>query len=333
MVKAKLSENIAFIPAITGAVISIFFIRSGFAALFFLLPLGFIGYGWGPKTLWSGLVFAIIGNSLLTLMIGLSFRVPGGDMAWEMLFYISMTAAFSWIILPLDEKSSGFSGAFRLAAGALVCNLVLMGLFTKTFRDPGFQELLNSQIEVIASIYRMGSTADAVAGSLEIDRIMDLLWNFIMRGGSLFTALLVLFMNRQLSITLIRFFGGPRRDKVFSKFHVHPQIIWLLLFSVLLILVCNIFGWTMFGIILSNIMTLCCLMYMAQGLGIIQFLTLKPGFPAVLRFLIPIIFVLLLFSPVINFLLLGSIIILGITENWVFLRGVSKKRPASTPEL
>ena len=317
MVKAKLSGNIAFIPAITGAIISIFFIRTGFAMLFFLLPLGFVGYGWGPKTLWSSLVFAISGNSLLTLFMGLSLQIPGGDMVLEMLFYISMALAFAWIILPIDEKSLSLSGAFRLAIGALVCNMVFLALFTRTFQTPEFQEIIRNQIQLIASIYNIGSSQNML---FEIDSLMDLLWNFIIRGGALFSALAVLFVNRHFSITLIRFFGGPRRDRVFSRFHVHPHIIWLLSFTVILILVSNIFNWTMFGIILSNIMTLCFLMYMAQGLGIIQFYTLKSGFPSFLRFLLPIIFILLLFSPVINFLLLGSIIILGIMEHWVKIR-------------
>ena len=318
MVKSKTSGNIAFIPAITGAIVSIFLIRTGFGALFFLLPLGFIGFGWGPRTLWSSLLFAISGNSLLTLVLGLSLRIPGIDMLLDMLFYITMAVVFSWIILPLDEKSLEFSGASRLAAGALICNLVLLGLFSRAYQTIEFQELMKSQVQLIASIYGQGSTE--TASIFDIDRLMDLLWNFIMRGGALFSALIMLFINRQLSITLIRFFGGPRRDRVFSRFHVHPHIIWLLSFTVILILVSNILNWIMFGIILSNLLTLFILMYMAQGLGIIQFFTMKPGFPAFLRILFPIIFIVLLFSPVINFLLLGSVVILGITEHWIRLR-------------
>ena len=318
MVKAKISGNIAIIPAITGAVISIFFIRTGIAALFFLLPLGFIGYGWGPKTLWSSMLIAISGNCLLTLLLGLSLQIPGADMAMEILFYLTMALVFAWIILPIDETSLSFSGAFRLAIGSLVCNLVFIWMFTRAYNNPELQELLVSQVQFIASIYSQGGVDSAPL--FEIDRLMNLLWNFIIRGGALFSSLVVLFANRQISIFLIRLFGGPRRDRVFSKFHVHPHIIWLLFFSVFLMVLSNIFNWTICSIILSNVMTLCILMYMAQGIGIIQFLILKPGFPAFLRFLLPVLFLFLLFSPVINLLLLGSIIILGLMEHWVKIR-------------
>ena len=243
------------IPAIVGAALCLFLIRSGFGVLFFLLPLGFIGYGWGPKTLWPGVLFAVIGNSILTLFVGLSFRIPGGDMVWDILYIAATATAFAWIILPFDENSARIPGALRLALGSLVCTFVFIGLFIKSLNTPHFYEAIKNQVDVIASFYRLGNTAEvqnSTIGGFDIDAIIETARNLILRGGAFFSSAVMLFINRQLSKFLIRLFGVPREKNVFLGFHVHPQMLWVFLFSVLLILVSNMLKWTVLEIVFAN---------------------------------------------------------------------------------
>ena len=339
-VNIRSSGKTALLPAFIGAIICLFFIRSGLATLVFLLPLGFIGYGWGPRTLWSGLLFAFLGNVFLTLSLGFSAGIPGTDMVWDILYFSVTAAAFAWIILPLDTENiflsriAGIPGPYRLAIGALLCTFIFIGLFLKTLGNESFYESIRGQIEMIASLYWSGNSAETqktLLESLDIDRIIEVVRDMIIRGGALFSSLVILFVNRQLSIFLIRLFGGPRRKNVFMDFHVNHRIIWFLSFSVLLLLASNAFSWTVFSILLWNIVVLCVMMYLAQGFGILAFFMRKPGFPPFLRFLLPVIFIFLLFSPVINAVMLGIIIILGIAENWVAFRIRTINGPPSTP--
>ena len=328
LISSKTTGNTALLPAIIGAAVCLFLLRSGFATLLFLLPLGFIGFGWGPKTLWPGVLFAILGNCVLTLFLGMNFNVPGGDMVWDILYFSATAAAFAWIILPFEEWSLRISGSVRLAVGACLCTLIFIGLFVKLYNNPSFNESLQNQVEMIAGLYFAGINPE----SLNIEGIIELMKLVILRGGGLFTSVLILFVNRQISIFLIRLFGGPRRKNVFLDYHVNYQIIWLLVFSLILLLVSNVLAWSNIVTFCSNVVVLCIMMYLAQGLGIIRFLVSKPDFPPFLRFILPAVFVIMLFWPGLNAFLLGGVIILGIIENWVVLRPVVIKGPPSTPE-
>ena len=309
--------------------------------MFFLLPLGFIGYGWGPKALWPAVFFAVIGNSILILFAGFALRVPGADLVWDILYFAVTSAVFAWIILPFDEKSLLIPGAYRLAIGAMLCTIVFIGLFVRSFDNPYFFESVSSQVDLIAAFYRSGSETATQAESINTEAIVEVAKEMILRGGALFASVVMLFINRQLSVFLIRIFGGPRRTNVFLGFRVYTQIIWVFLISISLVLVSNTMSLEILGIIAWNTLILCIMMYLAQGFGIIKYLTSKPAFPVFMRFLLPVVFVFLLFSPGINALLLGAIVLLGLVENWVSLRSfnipkandvIVNQEPPSTPE-
>jgi len=339
MIAVKSSGYTALIPALIGAVISLLFIHTGLAVVFFLLPLGFIGFGWGPRTLWAGLGFAVIGNCLLTVISGFSVNMPFTDMIWDIIYFTATAAAFAWIILPPGHISYRIPGAYRLGLGALLCTLVFSGLFIKVTAEPSFNDSVKGQIQSIASLYMSGSTEEAQKAfldSLDTDKIIELMKNIIIRGGALFSSIVILFVNRQLSAFLIRFFGAPRRANVFQGFHADSRVIWVLSISALLLLISSTFAWSIPGIVLWNIVVLCVMMYLAQGFGIAGFYMSKPGFPPFMRFIIPVVFVLLLFSPVVNAIMLGAIILLGIAENWIAFRtaniAVNNSGPPSTPQ-
>jgi hypothetical protein len=336
LIQIKSSGKTAFIPAIVGALLCLFFIRSGFLVFLFLLPLGFIGYGWGPKTLWAGLGFAVLGNCVLCLGMGLIAGIPAGSLLWDILYFTTMGTAFAWIILPFDESSSRMPGAYRLALGSALCTLVFIALFFRSIDNESFYEGMGNQLALILSLYQPAST-DAAQNSQNIEAIFELMKNIIIRGGALFSAVMLLFINRQISILLIRLFGGPRRANIFLNFYAHQKLLWVLAAAALLIPVTSLLSWTGLGIILWNIITLCVMMYLAQGLGIIIFFASKKEFPAFLRFLLPIVIVVLVFSPGVNAVLLGIIALLGIVENWVSFRPLKIRSlpeasgPSSTP--
>ena len=85
-------------------------------------------------------------------------------------------------------------------------------------------------------------------------------------------------------------------------------------------------------IILWNILILCAILYLAQGLGILQFFLARPTVSPSFKLLLSVLFIFLFFSPVINVVLLGGVVLLGIAENWVPFRAPKQNGPPSTPE-
>jgi hypothetical protein len=320
-------------------VLSLFLIRSGLLVFLFLLPLGFIGFGWGPKTLWAGLGLAILGNCVLCLGLGLIAGVPAGSLLWDIFYFAAMTTAFAWLILPLDGNSSRIPGAYRLALASSLGALIYIALFFRSLNDEVFYESMSNIVAFIFSLQQgnAGLAQDAMQDQQNIEAIFEIIKNVIIRGGALFSSVFIFLINRQISVFLIRLFGGPRRTNVFLGFFAHQRVLWVLAAAGLLIPVALLFRWTVPEIILWNIVTLCVMMYLAQGLGILMYLVSKPNFPVLVRFLLPILLVVLLFSPGINAVLLGIIVLLGIAENWVSFRALKIKSlsetggPSSTP--
>ena len=306
-------------------------------AIFFLVPLGFIAYGWGPKILWPGFAFAFFGNCILILGTGLTVGHPLGNMAWDILFFSVTAASFAWIILPPHEYGSRIPGPYRLAIGSSICALVSIGLFFRVVNSPVFQENVMSQVELIASLYSGYEIEGYLLESINIDAVIIAMTNIMIRGGALISSVFILFVSRQISIFLVRLFGGLRRSDVFVSFRVDQRLVWVFCFSLLLLTISSLLRMAGLGIILWNIVILCSMMYLAQGLGILNFFLLKPKIPSFLRFVAPVLFIFLIFSPGINAILLGIIILLGIAENWVSLRATGARKdfsngPPSTPE-
>ena len=337
MAEERSPGKIPLFPALLGAGICVFFIRSGLLGIFFLVPLGFIGYGWGPRGLWQGVGFVFLLNLFFTLGIGLIAKASALTMALDILFFTSMTGAFAWIILPPLRFGSRIPGAYRLALGASLCAIISAGLFLNIADSPVFQEMIKAQIEAIAAFYRNAGfdlAQDNILDTLTIDAVLEALKNVTIRGGALISSIIILFASRQISIFVIGFFGAKRSLKVFVNFHVDPRFVMILGSAVLLLTVSSIFRLSGPLTVLWNIVILCGMMYLAQGLGILRFFIVKHNAPPFVRFLLPVVFVFLLFRPVINAVLLGTVVLLGIAENWVSFR---KPRvhdtygPSSTP--
>jgi hypothetical protein len=78
-----------------------------------------------------------------------------------------------------------------------------------------------------------------------------------------------------------------------------------------------------------NILTLCVILYLAQGGGIVVFFLarLPPG----MRFALNVGIFVLILSPGVNVVLLGLLILLGIAENWAPFRASKLNGPPPTP--
>jgi len=64
----------------------------------------------------------------------------------------------------------------------------------------------------------------------------------------------------------------------------------------------------------------------------VQFFLSRPSMLPFLRLFLIVLFIVLIFSPVVNVILLVGIVLLGIAENWAPFRASKPNGPSSTPE-
>jgi uncharacterized membrane protein len=331
------SFKVSLLPALIGAVLCVVFIRAGILKFFFLTPLGFAASAYHARTGWIALLLAAAGNSLINLGFVVSGFLPWGEMAWDLLYFTVMTSAFLWILVPPGGKSrfSRLPGTARFVAASSVCALLVLGLLFQVLEDEAFYGHVNTQLEMIKSLY-LSSGADVVQNalleSLTADFIISAVKTMLERGGALASCMFIFFVNRQISLALARILRRQGRGAGMRSFHVPAFFIWVLSSSLLLVLLCRIAGLEIPEILVWNILTLCSILYFAQGLGIIQYFLTGPAVSPFRRMLVSIILILLLFSFGINAIILGLVILLGIAENWVSFRRPKTSGPPPTPE-
>jgi len=331
-----LRKNI--VPALVGAGICLFFQHSGFFSLFFLVPLGVVAYRYNYRVAWGTFLIAVLGNVFFALVTAAFRAVPLTEAVWDILYFAVMALLFTWVIAPPPGFTARVSGSIRLMIGSCLGALLFTGIFFRMMASPDFSGYLNSAINTLVSLYRSSGSdvvQNALLDSLSADMILNAMKSIMLRGGSLVSCVLLFFICRQISLAIVRLF--MRRAKVQAAgslmgFHVYPVIIWVLSVSLLLVVVVKAAKLEIPEIILWNILVFCVILYLAQGLGILQFFFVRPSMPPFLRLILLILFFVLLFSPGINAVLLGGVVLLGIAENWVPFRAPKTNGQTSTPE-
>jgi len=294
-------------------------------------------------------LFAVIGNALLVLVTLAGRSILSYEIIWSLLYFAVMASIFTWITSPPPGFSQKLSNGTRLMAGSCVGALFFMGMFLQLFSSPGFQENVNALLNTFGAITHSSPPAaspdaspdaaqNAVSGdALTAEAVLTFVKSLLLRGGSLVSCVLMFFVCRQISLVLARLSPRERATGVppessLRNLHVPPVFIWVLSASLFLVVVSVMTGLVTPEIILWNILILCCILYLAQGMGILLFFFARLVIPPFMRFLLQVLFVIMIFSPGINAVFLGGVVLLGIAENWASFRAPKQNGPPSTPE-
>jgi hypothetical protein len=318
----------AWIPGLIGAAVSVGLARSNLLGFLFLLPLGVVAYCFNSKTAWFAASTAILGN------LGLSLP----DIGMDVFSLTVVIVVFTWITSPPAGAPVFFRmpTVYRLLTGSVLTTVTFALVIYSMREDRGLLSVFREQAEVIASLYAASSGADVVQRSLTerymtADSILETLWSLALRGGMLASWALLFFVSRQISLVITWLIRRKRPEGSLSGFHVPPQCIWALSFSLLVILAgvglklapLEIAGW--------NILVICAILYLVQGGGIAVFLLTRAPIPPGIRFVLNLVILVVILSPGINAILLGVLILLGIAENWVPFRVPKTNGSPPTP--
>jgi hypothetical protein len=334
-----------WIPSLVSALAALFLLRTGFLGIFFLVPLGFTASFFGGKTLWRAVLLAVFFNLCFALGAALLLGRPFVEFIPDLGFFFLMTAVFAWLMAPPAAGPRFFRvrAAYRLVLGALAG--ALAGIAFITGDSTGFGGMVYSQAELIASLAADAAGGDAVRRSLleqELNpqRIASFFNTVLLRGGALASSMAVLFISRQFSLVFAGIAGrrsGARERRGGSSvnslrdFHAPRFLIWAFSGSLAGILLLRIAGFSAAETVVWNLLTVCVLMYLAQGFGIVQFFLSRRELPVPLRLLLNVGIVLAILSPGINMAVLILLVLLGAAEYWVPLRRVSGEPPHNGP--
>jgi hypothetical protein len=326
-------KDIAWLPALIGAAVSVGLSRTGFRGFLFLLPLGLVAYCYNPKTAWFGAAVAALGNVLFLLVAG-GFQ---SYLPWTDILYLTVViAAFAWITSPPERGSDllRMPTAYRILAGAVATSLALGLALYSVRNDQGALSLFRSQAETLASLYAGASGADEVQRSLTeqymtADVIMEILRSAALRGGMVASCVALFAASRQISLIAAFFIRRKRTGGSLASFHVRPECVWVLSFSLLAVVGGLALGMAPLEIAGWTILVLCAILYLAQGGGIAIFflLRLSPTW----RFALNLGVLALILSPGVNAAFMGALVLLGVAENWVPFRAPKPNGPPPTP--
>jgi hypothetical protein len=304
--------------------------RSGLLVFFFLVPLGFMAYGYNLVSAWLCAVAAILGNGFCLAFF--SWQTATLFSWWDCIYFTVLVILFIAMASPVAPWAR-VREAYRFV---IVSGLgaVLFVLFMN-IEASGFHEVISTQAELLRELTLTQAGTDVVQLSileqyLTPELLINLL-NFVgLRGGALVSCFLIFLVNRQLSLVFTRLIRHKVRGNLI-RFHVDSPLIWVLSASLLVALVGSFFVIIPLEVAGWNLLVACALLYLAQGVGIFfHFMTLR-ALPLFLRIAAYVLVVFLSLSPGVNILVLVALIVLGIAENWVPFRALNLSGHSSTP--
>ena len=319
----------SLITALCCGTLSAFLMRTGLLSFCFLVPLGFISVVYSGANAWISWGAAVISNILLTLV--LYFSSGSESLGTGILYFTVLSFGFTWIMNGIGARRG--RSLYRFIIASIAGAITLLLVYYDFGNGAGFRDLLRAQIELITSKYISAGGYDdtqrsLIENALTPDNILEFITMLMLKGGALVSCFFLFFFSRQVSAVLARFIRGQRPPLPLSAFHAPVRTIWILstcLGAVIIFHRLNIF---IPEIVAWNILIICAIIFLAQGAGIVLY---KVRFSSQLgRLGIVLLFCVIVFTPGVNAMTLGILILLGILENWLPLR-MSKNNSASTP--
>lgn len=350
----EISQVKAILPALVGAGFCLFFFRSGFLTFFFLTPLGFLAFRYEHKMAWTALFFAVLGNTVFAIGNQITRNIPLTATFLEIFYFGVMTFLFTWTIVPpsiklpeLSEKTSILAllenGAVRFIGACLLGAIMITGIFYHMTSSPRFLDYLNSLLNTfLAASHSSGANLAQIVflENLTPEALLHGMRSVMIRGGSLVSCIVLFAACRQISILFARISFRINRSQSnislekdsLAIFFVNPSVIWVFSASLLLVVLTRIINLVFFEILLWNVLVLCFILYLAQGLGIFTFFLTRSLLSPLVKIALIVIFFVVLFSPALNIVLFIVLFLLGVLENWVPFRASKLNGPPSTPE-
>jgi len=319
----------ALIAVVVCTALCVFFINTGILSLLYLAPLGYAVLASG--SIWIPFFAAASANALVSIITSFFAPESSGSLAFQIFYFTALFLCFAWVMggAGLHRIRTAYRLVLASAAGAAAFLLFIAG----NRRDSSFNAMLLGMAEMFSSLVS-SSEADAVRQSalrqmFTPENIVQMTQNILLRGGALFSILLMFFINRHAALIAARLINKQKRERGLVEFFAPSNTIWALSGSLAMILLARLLKMDLLDIIAWNVFVVCAILFLAQGAGILGFfISRRTG---AFRLLVNIMIIVVIISPGLNTLAVAALLLLGVAENWVPFR--SPKLEAPTPGL
>jgi hypothetical protein len=317
-----------FIPALIGAIVCVFLMRTGFLAFFFLVPLGVCAVVYGPVVAWLGFMFSLIGNGILAAGFSLHYGTGLASFGLNVLYFTVLSLGFTWMMAgnPAIVGIPAIRTVFRFIAAAVAGALVFLAVIFS--RDGN---------EMLSAIIRETAQQAFMEHRFTEDQLVGMFTTLILRGGALLSAFFLFFFNRQTAVIIARLVGRHRRQQTGSAagdlmgFHVPRKTIGVFSVCLPVILLCRFISLETVEIAAWNVLVVCAILFFAQGSGIVLCYLARRPMSLIMRLFCIALFLGVVISPGLNLMAVVALLLLGIAENWLPLRAAKNKPDWPTP--
>ncbi|MCL2229609.1 MAG: YybS family protein [Treponema sp.] len=293
--------------------LSVIFLRVGILYLFFLAPLGFAVIATG--SIWHTFIIASVTNVVLSLFIISSAEVTVS--VWSFLLLITaLFLAFVWLV-----GSKNFRTLYRLIIASVAGAAAFLIEFFN--RDSVFYNSFLETANLFSQTFLMSQETEIAAVNpifremTDPQDTMKMISRFLLRGGALLSILALLFINRHLAFSLVRFVKRQRNGRSLNDFYAPQNTVWFFIGALVTIMMSGSLRVEIMEILAWNVFVVCIVIFIAQGFAVLSNFLERRG--TGFKIGITVLIIALLLSPIM-LVVFGALLILGVLENWIPFR-------------
>ena len=286
--------------------LSLLFMKTGILSLFYLVPLGYVIVLTGVYMP----VFITAAAANIVIMIVHAFSKTDGikNMPLEALLLTVFFLGFTWIM-----GGKGLRTAYKFIIASSVCAIIFLIYINSP--TSGFFESFSKTAE---ELFGSGDSEIQIknplfAQAFTPQRLTEFAKMFLLRGGALVSMFFLFFVNRQIAVSVASMIKRQRIDHGLITFYSPANTIWAFSASLATIVLTGIFKVELLSVLAWNLFTVCAIIYLAQGIGVLTYwMMLRSN---VFRLIISVLIIVVLFSPL-NSFAIAALVLLGIIDNW-----------------
>ncbi|MCL2211570.1 MAG: hypothetical protein FWB95_06585 [Treponema sp.] len=294
--------------------LSMLFMNTGLLSFFYLAPLGYAVII--SSSYIHTFVIAAAAGTVFNVIKLISSSNAGGNIMLDIIYFSVIILSFTWLM-----GGQKFRTAYRFilasAAGAIISIIFINSphvKFYEYFHDIAEAVFNNSKEQLLDD----GGTRRLLnMRTFSPEQMVEMAKSFILRGGALISMFFLFFVNMQIANFIFSIVKRQRKDFSLIPFIAPVNTIWVLSGAIATILLTSMFKIGFIDIIAWNVLTVCAVVFLAQGAGVLMYwLSLRTP---VFRLVNNVLIVVILFSPL-NVFAISALVILGVADIWMSFR-------------
>jgi len=285
--------------------LSLLFMKTGILSLFYLAPLGYVIIVTGVYMP----VFITVAAANIVVMVVQSFSKVTviSNMPIEALYLTTVFLGFAWIM-----GGKGLRTVYRFVITSSVCAIIFL-LYINSPSSNFFELFSKTAEELFGNGDGVQIKNPLFAQVFTPELLTEFAKMFLLKGGALISMFFLFFINRQMAVAVSSMIKRQKMNHGLTAFYSPPNTIWALSGALATIVLTGIFKVEILNILAWNVITICAIIYLAQGIGIlIYWMSLRS---TVFRLIINVLIIVVLFSPL-NTFALAALVLMGIIDNW-----------------